>query len=402
MRAMRMRRLPLILPLLALPALIGCTPNGTQPAEPPLSDTALAAVVQKPGVPRKKLARAVDALFTRDDTAETRAVLVLHDGRIVAERYAPGYHENTRFVSWSMAKTITGVMIGMLVADGRLRLDESVPIPAWQRPGDPRGEITLRELLQMRSGLRHIEAEGPPYLTDTARMLFLDGRDDMAAYAEAQPLEAEPGKTWKYSTATTVILSDIAARVLIGNSDPAANTPAARRRAVGDYLRTRLFDPLGMKSMVPEYDAAGTLIGGSLIHGTARDWARFGEFLRNNGAIRGAQLVPSGWIEFMTSSNPRNAGYGAQVWLNRPQVDDGHIEFPGAPRSTFSMNGHLGQFVVISPSQHVTVVRLGKTDEGKHAPVRQAIAKIIQLFPKEAAAPGAPKTVASKPVTSRP
>lgn len=392
MRAMRMRRLPLILPLLALPALIGCTPNGTRNAEPPLSDAALGAVIEKPGVSRKKLARAVDALFTADDTAETRAVLVLHDGRIVAERYAPPYHENTRFVSWSMAKTITGVMIGMLVADGRLRLDESVPIPAWQRPGDPRGEITLRQLLQMRSGLRHVEAEGPPYLTDTARMLFLNGRDDMAAYAEAQPLEAEPGKLWKYSSATTVILADIAARVLISNPDPAANTPAARRRAVGDYLRTRLFDPLGMKSMVPEYDAAGTLIGGSLIHGTARDWARFGEFLRNQGAVRAAQLVPSGWIEFMTSPNPRNQGYGAQIWLNRPQADDGHIEFPGAPRSAFSMNGHLGQFVVVSPSQRVTVVRLGKTDEGKHAPVRQAIARIIQLFPKEAPASKPPAT----------
>ncbi|MEZ5683278.1 MAG: serine hydrolase [Novosphingobium sp.] len=87
---------------------------------------------------------------------------MLRDGRIVAERYAPGYHENTSFVSWSMAKTVTGVMIGMLVADGRLRLDESVPIPAWQRPGDPRGEITLRQLLQMRSGLRHTEAGDPP------------------------------------------------------------------------------------------------------------------------------------------------------------------------------------------------------------------------------------------------
>lgn len=379
---MRSRRTSLILTLLALPALFGCSANDAA-APPPLSDMALAAVVKQPGVNREKLARAVDALFTREDTGETRAVLVLHDGQIVAQRYAPGYHENTRFISWSMAKTITGVMVGMLVADGRLRLDESVPIPAWQRPGDPRGEITLRELLQMRSGLRHTEAEGEPYRTDTARMLFLDGRDNMAAYAEAQPLEDEPGRKWEYSTATTVILSDLAARVLIANPNPAANTPATRRRVVSEFLRARLFDPIGMKSMVPEFDAAGTLIGGSLIHGTARDWAKFGEFLRNDGAVRGAQLVPSGWIQFMTSPNPRNSGYGAQIWLNRPQADDGHIEFPGAPRSTFSMNGHLGQFVVVSKSQGVTVVRLGKTDEGQHAPVRLAIARIIKLFPKE-------------------
>ncbi|MFM5886102.1 MAG: serine hydrolase domain-containing protein, partial [Novosphingobium sp.] len=152
---------------------------------------------------------------------------------------------------------------------------------------------------------------------------------------------------------------------------------------VQDYLHTRIFEPLGMKSMIPEFDASGTLIGGSLIHGTARDWARFGEFLRNRGAVRGAQLVPTTWIDFMVTPSPRNPGYGAQTWLNRPQVDDGHVEWPGAPQSTFSMNGHLGQFVVVSPSQGVTVVRLGKTDEGQHTPVRAAIARIIQLFPKE-------------------
>jgi CubicO group peptidase (beta-lactamase class C family) len=345
-----------------------------------LDQAALAVVVDKPGVNRERLARAVDALFTAPETAETRALLVLKDGRIVAERYGPGYHENTRFVSWSMAKTVTAAMIGMLVSDGRLRLDESVPVPAWQRPGDPRGEITLRQLLQMRSGLRHTEAEGAPYLTDTARMLFLDGRDNMAAYAEAQPLEAEPGSKWEYSSATTVILSDLAARALTESSDP-----ATRRRVVQDYLRTRIFEPLGMKSMIPEFDAAGTLIGGSLIHGTARDWGRFGEFLRNKGAVRGAQLLPPTWVEFMTEPNPRNPGYGAQTWLNRPQADDGHIEWPGAPASTFSMNGHLGQYVTVSPEQGVIVVRLGKTDEGKHEPVRAAIARIIQLFPKEGA-----------------
>jgi CubicO group peptidase (beta-lactamase class C family) len=370
--------MPLILPLLALPALIGCGKGDEGAPLPPLGNAALAAVAEKPGVGREKLARAVDTLFSDEATAETRAVLVLHNGRTVAERYAPGYHENTRFVSWSMAKTVTAVMIGMLVADGRLRLDESVPVPAWQRPGDPRGEITLRQLLQMRAGLRHSEAIAPPYESDEVRMLFLDGRDDMAAYAEAQPLEAEPGRRFEYSSATTVILADLAARVLTSSTDP-----LVRRQAVKDYLRNRLFEPLGMKSMVPEFDAAGTLIGGSLIHGTARDWARFGEFLRNRGAVRGAQLVPSAWIEFMTAPSPRNRGYGAQTWLNRPQIEDGSLQWPGAPSSTFSMNGHLGQFVVISRSQNLTVVRLGKTQDSNRQSVRAAIVRIIKLFPKD-------------------
>jgi CubicO group peptidase (beta-lactamase class C family) len=326
-------------------------------------------------VPRERLARAIDRLFQPQDTAETRAVVVMRQGQIVAERYAPGYHENTRFVSWSMAKTVTGVLIGLLVADGRLRLDESAPVPAWQRPGDPRGEITLRQLLQMRSGLRHTEAGDPVYESDEVRMLFLDGRDAMAAYAEAQPLEAEPGKKWEYSSATTVILADLAARALTSSDNP-----EERRRVVGDYLRTRLFEPLGMKSIVPEYDAAGTLVGGSLMHATARDWARFGEFLRNKGAVKGAQLVPSAWIEFMTSPSPRSPGYGGQTWLNRPQ--SGEAPFPGAPRSAFSMNGHLGQYVLVSPAQDLVIVRLGKTQDNVREPVQSAIGRIAALFPE--------------------
>ena len=222
-------RLSHILPLLLVPALIGCGRSGDAPAPPPppLSDAAMKAVVEEPGTNREGLARAVDALFTDAAASETRAVIVMRGGRIVAERYAPGYHENTRFVSWSMAKSITGVMIGMLVSDGRLRLNESAPVPAWQRPGDPRGEITLRQLLQMRSGLKHVEAGDPVYRSDEVRMLFLDGRDDMARYAEDQPLDSEPGKTFRYSTATSVILSDLAARALAP-----VPAPEHRRRAV--------------------------------------------------------------------------------------------------------------------------------------------------------------------------
>lgn len=370
------RRLPLILPLLALPSLIACGSPQDIPDQP-LPAAALNAVAKSPGVRREALARAVDRLFSQSEMAETRAVIVMHDGRTVAERYAPGYHENTRFISWSMAKTVTGVLIGLLVADGRLRLDEGVPVPSWQRAGDPRGEITLRQLLQMRSGLRHTEAGDPVYESDEVRMLFLDGRDAMAAHAEAQPLEAEAGKKWEYSSNTTVILADIAARVLTPSTDP-----DERRRVLNDYLRSRLFEPLGMKSMVPEYDAAGTLIGGSLMHATARDWARFGEFLRNQGSVNGAQLVPPGWIEFMTTPNPRNPGYGAQVWLNRPQPDESSPPFPGAPRSAFSLNGHLGQFVLISPTQGLTVVRLGRTLDSDLEPVKKQLGQIVNIYPR--------------------
>lgn len=370
------RRASLILPLLALPALIGCD-SGESAVPAPLSEAALQAVIEKPGASREKLARAVDALFTDDEAAETRAVLVLHRGKIVAERYGDGYGPETRFAGWSMSKTITGMMIGLLVSDGRLRLDETAPIPAWQRSGDPRGEITLRQLLQMRSGLRHTESADPIYSADTVRMLFLDGRDDMARWAEAQPLEAMPGREFEYSSATTVILADIAARALTDRRDP-----ATRRNAVSDYLRTRLFDPIGMKSMVPEFDAAGTLIGGSLIHGTARDWAKFGEFLRNGGSVKGGQIVPRGWVDFMTRSSPRKEAYGAQLWLNRPPSQGDNTRFPAsAPASAFAAIGHLGQYILVSPSQKLTIVRLGNTPQENRQAVVQRIGDIVALYP---------------------
>jgi CubicO group peptidase (beta-lactamase class C family) len=363
----------LILPLALLPALIGCH-GAAGPA--PLSPAALAAVSTKPDAPREALARAIDALFTDPEVGETRALLVLHNGRIVAERYAAGYDRKTRMLGWSMSKSVIGVMIGLLVADGRLQLDQPAPVPIWQRPGDPRGEISLRYLLQMRSGLRHREAADPITDSDTVRMLFLDGRDDMAAYAEAQPLIAMPGSQWRYSTATAVILADIAARTLTDSSDP-----NARRQAVSDYLRTRLFEPLGMHTVVPEFDAAGTMIGGSMIEATARDWARFGEFLRNGGAVHGARILPRGWVQFMTAPTPGNRGYGAQLWLNAPQPG-GHDElFPGrGPSSLFACVGHLGQYVLVSPDQHLTVVRLGKTDDAQRPAVRARLADVVELF----------------------
>jgi len=369
-----------LVPLAGALLLAGCSGwsgGPDSPAAQPLSPAALAAVAPAPGVPRAALARAIDDLFTDSAAGETRAVLVLAGGRIVAERYGPGFGRDTRLIGWSMSKSITAVLIGLLVSDGRLRLDQSVPIPAWQRSGDARGEITLRQLLQMRSGLRHTEGGSPLWRSDEVRMLFLDGRDDMAAYAEAQPLEDEPGRRFEYSSATTVILADLAARALTESPDP-----ARRRQAVAEYLRARLLEPTGLRSMAPEYDAAGTLIGSSLIFATARDWGRFGEFLRNGGAVRGAQILPRGWIEFMTRPSPRNPGYGAQLWLNRPQPD-GSVVLPSrAPADLFACVGHRGQYVLVSPHQKLTIVRLGQSDTAERLRVLDHLGEILAQFPK--------------------
>ena len=362
--------------LALLPALLsGC--SDAPPIEIPLTEDALAAVSDDAGAPSDILAREIDDLFAKEALGETRALLVYNKGELVGERYGTEYDADTRFISWSMAKTITAVMIGMLVSDGRLRLDESVPEPRWNRPGDPRGEITLRQLLQMRAGLRHTEAGDPPYESAEVRMLFMDGRDDMADWATSQPLEAEPGAKFEYSSNTTVILADIAARVLTSSADP-----DVRRSAVDTYLRTRLFGPVGMESMVPEYDANGTLIGGSLMHATARDWGKFGEFLRNGGSVRGAQIIPRKWIDFMTSPSPRSEFYGGQTWLNRDSGLDRDEKLQDrGPNTMFAAIGHMGQYVLVSPSQSLTVVRLGHSNTEDRKRMLQELLDIIDLYP---------------------
>ena len=373
----------LLAPALLLPPLLlvaGC--GAATPAETPLSEQALAAVTADAGAPKDQLARALDDIFTAQGVGETRAVVVMANGKLAAERYAAGYDKDTRFVSWSMAKTVTGVLIGMLVSDGLLALDEPAPVPLWQRPGDPRAEITLRHLLQMRSGLRHTEAGDPPYESSEVRMLFLDGRDNMARWASEQPLEAEPGKMFEYSSNTSVILADIAARALT-----ASDKPEARRKAVADYLQQRLFGPLGMTSMVPEFDASGTLVGGSLMHATARDWAKLGEMLRLKGrAPGGEQLVPQRWVEAMVTPSPASPHYGFQTWLNRPipgTEPSEHPLFPDrAPKSLFSLIGHMGQYVLVSPEQRVTLVRLGHSDSAERPVMLQQAADVLELYPE--------------------
>jgi CubicO group peptidase (beta-lactamase class C family) len=371
------RRFP-SLAITALPALLlaACGDAGPPP-EPPLSPEALAAVSENPGAERDKLARAVDRLFTAEGIGETRAVLVLHGGEIAAERYAEGYGPQTPFIGWSMSKTVTALMIGSLVSEGRLELDRSPPIPAWQRPGDPRGEITLRQLLQMRAGLRHEEKADPVYTSPEVRMMFLDGRDDMAAWAEAQPLEHEAGRVHQYSTANSVILADVAARVLAPGG-----SPDERQRAVADYLASRLSGPLRANSLLAEFDAAGTMMGGSMVWATARDWAKLGEFLRHTGSVAGAQIVPRGWIEFMTRPSPRAGDYGAGLWLNRDSGGERVVLYPGqGPDSAFALVGHLGQYVIVSPEQQLTIVRLGKTDDALRQPLVEKIAAIAALYP---------------------
>ena len=324
------------------------------------------------------LRAAIDPLFGgEEDVGETRALVVMHRGEIVAERYAPGFGPETKLLGWSMGKSVTAVLVGLMVADGRLALDSPVPVAAWGQPGDPRGRITLRQLLAMTSGLDHIEDDEPLAKADTVRMLFTDGAQDMSAFAEAKPLAHAPGSHFSYSTGNTLILGDLMARMLTSNPDP-----DARRQAMQTFIDGRLKIPAGIKSLTVEYDAAGTMIGGSFLHMTARDYARFGELLRNHGrGPNGHQIVPEKWVDFMRTPSPRNTAYGAHLWLNRDS-DESALMPDDAPRSLFGCVGHGGQYILVSPGQSLTIVRIGMSPEKEQrAAVKRGLARLMRLFP---------------------
>jgi CubicO group peptidase (beta-lactamase class C family) len=342
------------------------------PGDAPVYSVSTDAVVAQDA-----LRAAIDPLFEDDAMGETRALLVMRDGEIVAERYAPGFGPDTKLLAWSMAKSVTAVLVGLMVADGRLALDAPVPVAAWSQPGDPRGRITLRQLLTMTSGLDHVEDGEPVTDGDTVRMLFLEGAQDMAAYAEAKPLAHAPGSTFAYSTGSTLILADLMTRMLTNSDDP-----DTRRRAMQMFIDGRLKAPGRLPSLTAEYDAHGTMIGGSMMHMTARDYGRFGELLRRRGkGPSGHQILPEKWIDLMTTPSPRNAAYGLHIWLNRDSEESALM--PGqAPASLFGCVGHDGQYILVSPSQRLTVVRIGMSPEKEQRrAVRTALAKLVGLFP---------------------
>ena len=333
-------------------------------------DTSQALPALDPAIKAK-----ADALFAdAGDVGETRALYILRDGKPIYERYGEGFGPNSKLISWSMAKSITAVLAGIMVSDGQLSLDSPAPVAAWERSGDPRGAITLRNLLHMASGLEHVETGNPVWEGDTVDMLFGAGAQDMASFAEAKPAAARPGELFNYSSATSVILSDI----LTDTLTPSQN-PDARREAMREFIQGRLAEPLGMTSLTPEFDAHGTMIGGSIMHATARDYAKFGEFLRNRGVVNGQRLLPETWMRFMLSPSPNDAGYGGHIWLNRsrPAGADAALWPDRGPNDLFACIGHQGQYIIVSPSQRVTVVRLGITRDDEFPALRRHLADLL-------------------------
>jgi len=293
---------------------------------------------------------ALDWAFSEPDPTHlrrTRAVVILYKGRIVAERYAAGFSKDTLLLGWSMTKGIMNALVGILVKEGRLSLNGQLLAPEWQSLDDPRGKITLSQLLQMSSGL-HFDEKYKHSHTDVSRMLF--ETPDMGAFAARMPLEAEPGTKWHYSSGTTNIISRII-RKAVGDSDYVL------------FPRRALFGPLGMESAVIEPDASGAFVGSSFMYATARDWAKFGQLYLQDGVWAGKRILPKGWVRYTTTPalGSPNKEYGAHFWLKIPKEFRSNKERDTLPVKALHAVGYEGQFVSIIPSRDLVIVRLGLT-----------------------------------------
>ena len=297
------------------------------------------------------------------EVGRTDALLVQQHGDVVLERYGEGVDAGTTLRSWSTAKSMLHAVVGLLVADGRLALDEPAPVAAWADPDDPRHAITLRHLLEMRPGLEWVEVYEVDRPSDVVQMLFgdeLSAVPDTAAFAAAKPAVAPPGTTFNYSSGTSNIVSGIVADQ-VGRGD-----------AYLAFLRERLFGPLGMTSAEPKLDRAGTWIASSYCFCTARDFARFGQLYLDGGVCEGTRLLTADWVAgaATTVSHDEDGKPYSLHWWQR-WAD----RFPGA----FDAAGFEGQYIAVVPSLDLVAVRLGQTTADR-AEVERLLGDLIATF----------------------
>lgn len=285
----------------------------------------------------------LEAISAAANTGNTRAIIVAIDTLVMYEQYANGFNKDSRILGWSMTKSITSALVGMMVKDGKLELNSPAPISEWKN--DSRSEITLRQLLNMTSGLKWTEDYGD--ISEATIMLYEKG--DVGNYAISSPAIYPPDSVWYYSSGTSNILSLIL-RQTIGND-----------QVYWDYPRTALFNKIGMRSAIIETDASGTFVASSYVEATARDYARFGLLYLQNGIWQKDTILSQEWIDFTHTEAPKSNGkYGAQFWLNLA----GH-ELPDCPPDIYFCDGFNGQRIYIIPSKKVVIVRMGLSKKGE-------------------------------------
>ncbi len=317
------------------------------------------------------LREAVDDAFAEPGSGGqprvTEAVVVVHDGRVIGERYAPGIGIDTALDGHSLAKSVVNALIAVLVREGRLDVRARVGAPEWQ-PEDPRATITLDDLMRMQAGFDFDEGKG----AGTATHMWYT-QDDIAHFAAQQPLVTPVGQAWHYSSGSFAILSRVLKDAI---GDP---------QALAEFAHREVFDPLGMSRVTIEFDRAGNMMGAHAVYASARDWARFGLLYLHDGSVGGRRILPESWLHYSTTPT-LGGGYGAGFWLNTTNAPVPVWGFPwglpGAPRDAFMGRGYMGQWLVIVPSENLVVVRMGFSheDAGEMQSAARLVREVVQAL----------------------
>lgn len=331
--------------------------DGPTPLKPPVPASQATVSPSLPSIAGTELVppasddmrRALDRAFAERSEPpyiRTSAVLVLKNGQLVAERYAPGFSADTPILGFSATKSITNALLGILVRQGKLDMHKPAPFAEWADPANPRHTITPDQLLRQTSGLDLFQDDSG--FDRNARMLYMER--DTAGFALKSSPQHAPGTQWAYADGHFILLSRIIRDAVGGSAED-----------VAAFAQRELFGPLGMQRTVLEFDATGTPLGSTYSLATGRDWARFGQFYLNDGMSGTQRILPPGWVKY-SATHTLDTGYGAGFWVNGVQgraPSGAPWGMPNVPKDAFWAMGFMGQHVVVVPSEQLVVVRLG-------------------------------------------
>lgn len=298
-----------------------------------------------------KIQKAIDTMLVEKN--QTRAVVVIHKDKIIGEGYGKGFDKNSRLLGWSMTKSVTATIFGVLQHQGKLKVTDKAPIKEWQN--DERKDITIHNLLQMNSGLEW--DENYKAISDATNMLFLER--DMTKSQLGKPLIGKPNETWNYSSGTSNLLSGILKHYFDTHQEYL------------DFWYAGLIDKIGMHSMVVEADLSGNYVASSYSWATARDWSKLGLLYLHKGNWNGDQIFGEDWANYIATPTPTSDKKYGVVWLNAGGL------YPDVPKNMYSFNGYQGQYVFIFPEHDLVIVRLGLT---KNADLNHFLSTIIEAI----------------------
>ena len=294
-----------------------------------------------PEVDKDTIDAALDTAFANSKD-KTAAFLVVYKGQIIGEGYADGITKDTQLESWSMGKSITATLIGILVRDGHFDLHAPAPVSVWRRADDPRSEITIAHLLRMSSGLQFTLEDAPHFVLSDHGYIYA-GAIDVFDYSISKPLEYKPNTVGRYRNCDPLTLGYIIRQ-----------TVETRGEEYLTFPQRALFDRIGIRKMVLEADPYGNFIMTGYDYGTARNWARLGLLYLQDGVWEGERILPAGWTDFVSTPAPAwdKGQYGGQFWVNTQGEN-------GLPTDAYSARGAGGQRAYIVPSHDLVIVRMG-------------------------------------------